>query len=137
MIDARPNLLIIMTDHQRADSLGMVQAGVEVCPTLNRLAARSWRATRCYNAAPLCVPARTALATGRYPAASGVLCNEMLTTTRSPHPTLHHHLGHAGYRLAHVVVDHVRTDPPVRDQADFNLRFGHAEHREFLAEQSI
>ena len=30
MTDGKPNVLFIMTDHQRADSIGMVQAGVEV-----------------------------------------------------------------------------------------------------------
>ncbi len=137
MPDARPNLLIVMTDHQRADSLGMVQSGVEVCPNLTRLAARSWRAERCYNMAPLCVPARTALATGRYPAANGVVCNEMLTTTHSHHPTWHRHLAEAGYTLAHVGVDHVRTAPPVREQAEYDLWISNAEHRNFLADQGI
>ena len=32
------NLLVLMTDHQRADSIGMVQAGVEATPNLNHLA---------------------------------------------------------------------------------------------------
>ena len=137
MPDTPPNLLIIMTDHQRADSLGMVQAGVEVCPNLNRLAARAWRGDRCYDAAPLCVPARTALATGRYPAASGVVCNEFLTDTYSHHPTWHHHLGAAGYTLAQVGIDHVRTKPPVREQAPFDLWISNADHRDYLADEGI
>ena len=37
-MDSRPNILLFMTDHQRADSLFMEQCGREVTPNLNRLA---------------------------------------------------------------------------------------------------
>ena len=67
MTSSQPNILFIVTDHQRADSLGMVQAGVEVTPNLNRLAAQGTVFTRAYNASPICVPARTALATAQAP----------------------------------------------------------------------
>ena len=39
MQSERPNFLFLMSDQQRADSLGMVQAAVEVTPALNRLSA--------------------------------------------------------------------------------------------------
>lgn len=52
-----------MTDHQRADSLYMVQDGQEVTPTLNKLADEATMFSRAYNTCQLCVPARTALAT--------------------------------------------------------------------------
>ena len=73
----RPNLLFIMTDHQRADSIGMVQDGKEVTPVLNQLAKNSVQFTRAYNTTPLCVPARTALATGKYPTHNGVVFNDV------------------------------------------------------------
>jgi arylsulfatase A-like enzyme len=124
----RPNLLVIMTDHQRADSLGMVQAGVEVCPNLNRLAARSWRTDRCYTASPICVPARTALATGRYPCETGIVCNAFDVADRTDSPTLQRHLADAGYELAHVGIDHPKVDPPMREQADWSLWCGQGEY---------
>jgi hypothetical protein len=39
----RYDLLFLMTDHQHADSLGMVQAGIEVAPNLSRLAGAATR----------------------------------------------------------------------------------------------
>lgn len=65
-----------MTDHQRADSIGMVQAGVEVTPNLNRLAGRGAVFLRAYTTCPLCVPDRTAIATGKYPTKTGVVFND-------------------------------------------------------------
>ena len=42
----KPDILFIMTDHQRADSIGMVQDGKEVTPNLNKLAHQSAVFTR-------------------------------------------------------------------------------------------
>jgi arylsulfatase A-like enzyme len=47
-----------MSDHHRADSLGMVQAGSEITPTLNRLASEGTAFTRACNTCPLCAPSR-------------------------------------------------------------------------------
>ena len=76
MPEPGPNLLFIMTDHQRADSLDAVQAGAEVTPRLNTLAQRSAVFTRAYTTCPLCTPARTALATGLYPTRNGIVFND-------------------------------------------------------------
>ena len=67
-----PNLVFMMTDHQRADSINMTQLGTDgqpiaVCPALNQLATEGTYFSRTYNTCPLCIPARTALATGKYP----------------------------------------------------------------------
>ena len=137
MADRPPNLLLLMTDHGRADSLDMVQAGVEVCPHINRLAARSWRADRCYNTSPLCVPARTALATGHYPATTGVVCNEFIRGSRTRLPTLHERLGDMGYDIAHIGIDHIATDPPYRERIGFDAWVSNAEHEQYLRERGI
>ncbi len=50
----KPNILFVMTDHQRSDSIGMSQAGVEVCPNLNRLASQGVVFSRAYDACPIC-----------------------------------------------------------------------------------
>lgn len=117
----RPNLLFMMTDHQRADSLGMVQAGVEVCPNLNRLASTGTRFSRAYSTCPLCVPARTALATGKYPAKNGVMVNDWNGVFAGDHPTIHERLFQAGYDVAHIGVDHIRVNPPLKERLPFAL----------------
>ncbi len=114
----RRNLLFLMTDHQRFDSLGMVQAGVEVTPCLNRLAAGGTSFQRTWNTAPLCVAARTALATGLYPTRNGVVYNDWKGERAGDHRPLHQYLAEAGYTVAHVGVDHIRVKPGLRERVD-------------------
>jgi arylsulfatase A-like enzyme len=108
-----------MTDHQRADSLDMVQAGVEVTPTLNALARGGTVFERCYNTSPLCVPARTALATGVYPTANGETFNDWAAAKAGDHKPLHQRLAGAGYEVAHVGVHHVRLKPALEERVSF------------------
>ena len=75
-MDKKRNLLLVMTDHQRYDTIFMRQCGREVTPNLNRLAEQGTLYERAYTACPLCVPARTALATGIYPTQTGVVYND-------------------------------------------------------------
>lgn len=114
-----PHLLFIMTDHQRADSLGMTQDGVEVAPNLNRLAERGAVFRRAYNACPLCVPARTALATGKYPTRNGVMTNDWHGTTAGDHVPLHELLYRQGYDVAHIGVHHIRVNPVLEKRLPF------------------
>jgi arylsulfatase A-like enzyme/superfamily II DNA or RNA helicase len=132
-----PNLLFVMTDHQRADSLGMVQAAVEVTPALNRLAARSAAFTRAYNTCPLCAPARTALFTGKYPTANGVIYNDWAGETAGDHKPLQQCLHEAGYEVAHVGVHHVRVRPGLRERVPFALWVDESDHRRHLSEHGL
>ena len=128
----RPNLLFIMTDHQRADSLGMVQAGVEVTPSLNRLAASATTFERCYTTCPLCVPARTALATGVYPTANGITVNDWRGKRAGNFKPMHQSLCEAGYAVGHVGVDHIRIRPSLGKRVGFAAWASWAEHDRYL-----
>jgi arylsulfatase A-like enzyme len=132
-----PNLLFVMTDHQRADSIGMVQAGVEVCPNLNRLASESAFFQRAYNTCPLCVPARTAMATGKYPTRTGVVYNDWQGETATDQTPIHQMLADAGYDVAHIGVDHIRVDPPLHERVEFAEWVGANEYQEYLQEQGV
>ena len=116
-----PNLVFIMTDHQRADSLGMKQAGVEVTPNLNRLAERGTVFGRAYSTCPLCVPARTALATGKYPTKNGVITNDWEGRTAEDHATLHELLHRHGFEVGHIGVHHIRVRPTLEERLPFSL----------------
>jgi len=133
----RPNLLFIMTDHQRADSLGMVQSGVEVCPRLNALAAEGVCFTRAYTTCPLCVPARTALATGLYPTRNGVVFNDWRGLRAADHAPIHQLLAEAGYDVAHVGMHHVRVAPPLERRVPFAAWIDRADHAAYLAGRDI
>src|SRR5436305_10889721 len=66
----RPNFLLVMTDQQRADSVGYAQEmggegrGGSDTPHLDGLAQQGVIFENAYSASTLCVPARTALLTG-------------------------------------------------------------------------
>ncbi|MBR5383577.1 MAG: sulfatase-like hydrolase/transferase [Clostridia bacterium] len=62
----KPNILFIMADQFRADALHC-NGGPGLTPNLDALAAEGVLFTNCYTAAPLCVPARISLFTGKYP----------------------------------------------------------------------
>ena len=64
---ARPNILYIMTDQQRYDSLSSVGHTACRTPHLDQLAAEGIRFDNAYTVCALCSPARTSMLTGRYP----------------------------------------------------------------------
>ncbi len=61
-----PNILILMTDQQKASALRLDNAIGIPAPAIERLAARGVRYEGCYTPHPLCVPARVSLWAGRY-----------------------------------------------------------------------
>jgi arylsulfatase A-like enzyme len=129
------NLLFITTDHQRADSIGMVQAGREVTPHLNALARKGTQFTRAYSACPLCVPARAALATGLRPARTGVTWNDWSGRHAKGVTTLHERLAAAGYALGHSGMDHVRLGKPLSERVQFTTWLNHEDHERHLQEK--
>jgi choline-sulfatase len=60
------NLLFILSDEHQRDIAGCYGSRIARTPNLDRLAARGVRFTNAYTTCPICVPARTSLATGRY-----------------------------------------------------------------------
>ena len=74
---ARPNILIITTDQQFAESASY-RIGKKYIhtPNMDLLAAAGMVFTRAYCANPLCVPSRGAMFTGRYPTETGIMDND-------------------------------------------------------------
>lgn len=71
----QPNILLIMTDQQRADLRASEGFGLDTMPFLDSFTSQGMQFRRAYTTAPACVPARTSLLTGRYPSAHGVRQN--------------------------------------------------------------
>jgi arylsulfatase A-like enzyme len=124
MKPTRRNLLFLMTDQQRADTLGMRQCGREVTPNLNALAGESAVFRRAYTTCPLGVPARTALVTGLYPTANGVVYNDWACLRAGDCTPIHQHLSRLGYRLGHVGTVHVALRPGLLRRVPFDLVAG-------------
>ncbi len=70
-----PDIVILLTDQQRADAFSAAGAGDVRTPTMDRLARDGVRFARAFAATPQCSPSRAALMTGRYPHRTGVMGN--------------------------------------------------------------
>ena len=70
----QPNILFIMTDQFRGDVMSCV-GGPARTPNLDGIASEGVCFTNCSTAAPLCVPARVSMMTGKYPHTTGAWDN--------------------------------------------------------------
>lgn len=95
---SRPNVLVVLTDQQRADAVGFETPWV-VTPNLDRLARESVRFPLCFVQSPQCQPSRASIFTGRYPTAHRVWWNE--TALPGTERTLGNYLRDAGYRTGY------------------------------------
>lgn len=108
----RPNFLLFITDQQRADHVGAYGNPIVSTPHLDALARRGWRNDRFYVAAPLCMPNRASLVTGRLPTAHGVRLNGVPLPAETV--TFVERLRDAGYATSLVGKAHLQniTDLP-------------------------
>lgn len=73
----KPNLLLLWTDEQRADTLAVYGNPRYRMPALNRLAQESIVFERCYVTQPVCTPSRSSVLTGLWPHTSGCIQNNI------------------------------------------------------------
>ena len=70
-----PNIILIITDQQRADTIGALGAPWMQTPNLDRLAREGTAFTECFVTSPVCVASRASLFTGKYPHSCQVFSN--------------------------------------------------------------
>lgn len=75
MTTDKPNIVLIMTDQQRADFFASEGFPVDTMPFVEAMGARGTRFDRAYTPMPVCAPARTSMLTGRFPKATRVKQN--------------------------------------------------------------
>ena len=97
MTDARPNIIMIVTDQQRYDSIQALGFPYMTTPHLDRLVREGAVLTNCHITAASCVPCRASLFSGYYPHTTGVLRNG-----QPWHRTWVESLRDAGYRCVNV-----------------------------------
>ena len=122
---ARPNFVIMLTDDQRWDAVGVVQrelgaAGrlpwlAAATPNLDRIAREGFRFRNAFAVSSLCSPSRAAILTGRYNHLNGVANNH--TPFPVANVTYASLLGAAGYRTGyfgkwHMGSQRERPEPP-------------------------
>ena len=96
MASKQPHILLIMTDQQRNDALGIADHPVLQTPSMDWIGATGTRFRRGYTEVPACIPARRVLMSGQAPCVNG-----MVGMTGGMHwdppATLAGELGTAGY----------------------------------------
>ncbi len=91
-----PNIVFVMADQLGACHLGSYGSPVGSTPTLDRLAARGARFTRCYASVAVCAPNRATILTGYAPEAHGLTANNLELSASNR--TYAHALHAVGYR---------------------------------------
>ncbi|MEN6321997.1 MAG: sulfatase-like hydrolase/transferase [Proteiniphilum sp.] len=109
--EKNPNIVLIMTDQQRADFLAREGYPIDTMPFVDELASQGTWFNRAYTSSPASVPARTSLLTGRFPKATHVRNNQNETDAYFE-KDLFHVLKENGYATALVGKNHsyLRSD---------------------------
>lgn len=112
-----PNILIIVTDQQRVDSVGAYGSTVCRTPNIDRVAAEGMRFDKAFTPTGLCSPVRCSLLSGVYPHEHRVLTNVGLHPVRAQlepqDDRMSPALKSAGYQMGYVGKWHVsKIDPP-------------------------
>ena len=72
----QPNIILIITDQQRFDTIAGLGFDYMDTPNLDRLVAEGTSFTECFITAPSCAPSRGSLFTGYYPHVTGIMKNK-------------------------------------------------------------
>ncbi len=104
----RPNLLLLFTDQQRADTIHAAGNPIIKTPHLDRLVHEGVCFTSAYTPTPECVPARCSLIHGQYPHRTN--CTSNADPMPQDRPTFMQRLTEAGYRTHGIGKMHFMPD---------------------------
>ncbi len=96
----RPNILFVMTDEQRADTIAALGNDRIHTPNMDRLVHRGVSFTNAYTTCPVCVPARYTIRTGREPLTTAIYRNRPPELLPGQDPTVE---GRCGPYLARTM----------------------------------
>lgn len=111
----KPNIILIITDQQRADTIAAMGAPWMRTPVLDRLAREGAAFDNCYVTSPVCVGSRASLFMGQFPHATGVFTN-----FHPWQPTWVASLADAGYHCVSIGKMHIN---PYDAKGGFHQRF--------------
>jgi arylsulfatase len=111
----QPNLILIMTDQQRADSINAMGAPWMHTPNLDRLVHEGTAFSKCFVNSPVCVGARSSLFMGKFPHGTGIFTN-----FQPWEPVWVSKLADAGYHCASIGKMHIN---PYDRLGGFHQRF--------------
>ena len=73
----QPNIIFVLSDQQRWDTLGCYGQELDVTPNLDRMASEGTRFEHAFTCQPVCGPARACLQTGRHATEIGCFRNSI------------------------------------------------------------
>ena len=100
--DRRPNVLFLMVDQQRFDTIAALGNRTIYTPNLDRLVNRGLAFTNAYSPCPVCVPSRYSIRTGCQPPTTALFENEPPHPAPNQAPTM---TGRCGPYLAQTMKD--------------------------------
>jgi choline-sulfatase len=123
---ARPNVLILMSDQHRPEYMTAAGNATVPTPELDRIAARGVRFTNAICPYPVCAASRASLMTGLYPHTTAVINNSDRLSWQTR--TIAHHFADAGYLTGLIGKMHF-NDPHTRG---FHYRLGFNDWFQYL-----
>ena len=124
-VGSRPNIVFIITDDQRWDSLGVTGHPAAKTPNIDRLAREGVLFENFFCATPLCSPSRASFLTGLYPHRHRVINNDRPGLDAISHtlPTFPRILRESGYESAYIGKWHMGLDDSRRPGFDHWVSF--------------
>jgi arylsulfatase A-like enzyme len=105
----RPNVLVLLPDQWRAQSLGCFGNPDVNTPHLDKLAAEGTKLTNVIANSPVCCPARAVILTGTYASTNGLRANDL--RLRQGLPSVASAFADAGYRTGYIGKWHLDGGP--------------------------
>ena len=96
----RPNVIYILADQLRYQSLGYAGDAKARTPNIDRLASQGVTFRQCVSTMPVCAAYRASLFTGKYPSSTGMAINELRINPN--HRCLGHVVTEAGYETGYI-----------------------------------
>lgn len=123
--DARPNIIFVITDDQRWDTLGCTGHPALKTPNIDRIANEGMLFNNFFVCTPLCSPSRASFLTGLYPHRHRVVNNDKLGLDIISHTlmTFPRQLREAGYETAFIGKWHMGLDDSRRPGFDTWISF--------------
>ena len=109
--ESRPNILFILTDDQRWDSLGCYGNSSIKTPNIDKLSTQGVLLNNFYAATPLCCPSRANFLTGLYAHQTGITSNDDHVDIPQGTRTIANYLNEVGYVTGFIGKAHLGGDP--------------------------
>ena len=116
----KPNIIFILSDQQRWDTLGCYGQSLNVTPNIDRMASEGVRFENTFTCQPVCGPVRSCLQTGKYAAETGCFRNGIALPLKEK--TIAHWLSEADYEVGYIGKWHLATTTANDHLQDDNIQ---------------